>query len=49
MILAVHKLNGNDVTEQPCVSQIDINLAEDQSLYTTEWIGDMPHWIDEQK
>lgn len=32
MILADLKFNGNDVTEQPCVSQTDINLAEDRSI-----------------
>ena len=49
MILADHKFNGNDVAKQTCVSQTDISLDEDQPLYTTEWIGDTPYWIDEQK
>lgn len=33
MILADLKFNGNDVPEQPYVSQTDINHAEDQTLY----------------
>ena len=49
MILANLKFNGNSETEQPCDTQTDINMAEDQSLYTTEKIGDMPHLIDQQK
>lgn len=49
MILADLKFNGNSEAEQPCDSQTDINIAEDRSLYTAEQIGDMPHWIDQQK
>ena len=36
MILADLKFNGNDVPEQPYVSQTDINHAEDQTLYNRE-------------
>ena len=49
MILADLKFNEKDKTEQPCVNQTDFNIAEDRSFYTTEQIGDMPHWIDQQK
>lgn len=49
MILADLKFNGNSETEQPCDGQIDINIAEDRSFYTTKQIGDMPHWINQQK
>ena len=49
MILADLKFNGNNETEQPCDSQTDINIAKDRSFYTAEQIGDMPHWIDQQK
>ena len=47
MILADLKFNEKDKTEQPCVNQTDFNIAEDRSFYTTEQIGDMPHWIDQ--
>ena len=49
MILADLKFNEKDKIEQPCVNQTDFNIAEDRSFYTTEQIGDMPHWIDQQK
>ena len=49
MILADLKFNEKGKTEQPCVNQTDFNIAEDRSFYTTEQIGDMPHWIDQQK
>ena len=49
MILADLKFNEKDKTEQPCVNQTDSHIAEDRSFYTTEQIGDMPHWIDQQK
>lgn len=49
MILADLKFNENSEAEQPCDSQTNINIAEDRSLYTAEQIGDMPHWIDQQK
>lgn len=49
MILADLKFNANNANEQPCDCETDINIAEDRSFYTTEQIGDMPHWIDEQK
>ena len=49
MILADLKFNEKDKTEQPCVNQTDFNIAEDRSFYTTEQIGDIPHWIDQQK
>lgn len=49
MIFADLKFNTNEATVQPCVSQTEINLAEDWSLYTTKKIGYMPHWIDQEK
>ena len=49
MILADLKCNGNGETEQTCDCQTDTNIAEDRSFYTKEQIGDVPHWIDEQK
>ena len=49
MILADLKFKGNEGTEELCDRQTDINLAEDRSLYSAEQIGDMPHWIDQQK
>ena len=36
MIFHDLKINTNEATEQPCVSQTEINLTEDRSLYTTE-------------
>lgn len=49
MIIADLKFNEKNKTEQPCVNQTDFNIAEDRSFYTTEQIGDMPHWINQQK
>ena len=49
MFLADLKFNEKDKTEQPSINQTDFNIAEDRSSYTTEQIGDMPHWLDQQK
>ena len=49
MILAHLEFNRNDETKQTCDCDSDTNIAKDQSFYTTEQTGDMPHWIDEQK
>ena len=49
MILAHLEFNRNDETKQTCDCDSDTNIAKDQSFYTTERTGDMPHWIDEQK